>query len=802
MENRAFLNQITRVRCGGGCGQPEFFDLEPLPPSHPAPGEALATPFAIQVSDDDATVVATAAGSNKLFTVDAETGAVLGRAAVGAAPRGIALTMDASGAATEAWVLNAVDNTVSLVDVSAPDYPETLATIPLDDPTPPMVKRGRIAFNDAGASSTGTFSCESCHPDGHTDQLLWVLETPACGAGEGGDGDRARQLDAGCTQVPPRLTMPVRGLRDTQPYHWDGIPGDPYGGVNTASVTQPVAPNCDLRNPETCTRQLVDGSLATTMCDVTNCPDNDEGKAGPLDSDARDALAKFILNVPYPPAQTRPFDNALTAQARDGFFDFNFLNDSAGRTTGAQTCGVCHRPPHLVSTNTPGTGMDAPTWRGAYDRWMITPQARTNIIDLMRLVGMDDSFPERNIWILGGATANIWEMVVQGSTGFSGSFARQATLNAQTALQSMTGRILDALEASAAEGAVVLAAEGVRLETDPPQPLTLRFENGAYVDQLDETEYSRSRLTSAALNGRLVLTITAHSGPNIGPDFPQPGLWPVGEIQAQTRNMDIPFLSETGTLRLNGRHLRAGASVFVDGRRVAGEVRCESGALPRCDDEIVVVSLAAVPAGGLRFLQVQNPGGLFSNDLMFFNAEAPAPAREGNLIASGGTFSSRQWWDNDLRRLWRGERRNHWNTVEEVRDNALGRTVRTANFSVRAGGRLHVAVASARPQPWHAQLSHTVMVLGGREHTLCYEARADQPRFITAYMDTNLDRWANISSGQHRADLTAEWQSFQHTFTIAETDLTGRVAFDLAQSPIDVQLDNVGLYEGGECGTP
>ena len=38
LENRAFLNQITRVNCSGvTCGSPEFIDLEPLPPIHPDP---------------------------------------------------------------------------------------------------------------------------------------------------------------------------------------------------------------------------------------------------------------------------------------------------------------------------------------------------------------------------------------------------------------------------------------------------------------------------------------------------------------------------------------------------------------------------------------------------------------------------------------------------------------------------------------------------------------------------------------------------------------------------------------------
>ncbi|GIT38901.1 MAG: hypothetical protein Ct9H300mP8_00970 [Gammaproteobacteria bacterium] len=89
--------------------------------------------------------------------------------------------------------------------------------------------------------------------------------------------------------------MPIRGLRDTTPYHWDGIPGDPFGGNNTQSINSDVEPNCSLSEPETCTRFLVDGSMATTMCDVTNCPENDEGKLGLLSGEGRDAMAKFFL---------------------------------------------------------------------------------------------------------------------------------------------------------------------------------------------------------------------------------------------------------------------------------------------------------------------------------------------------------------------------------------------------------------------------------------------------------------------------------------------------------------------------
>ncbi len=785
MENRAFLNQVTRIDCPSGCRQPQRFDLEPLPPEHPAPGEALATPFAIEVSRDDSTLVVTAAGSDKVFTMDADTGRVLGSVRVGAAPRGIALISDRNGAPYRAYVLNAVGNTVSLLNVADPAQPRVMETVTLDDPTHPEVKRGRIAFNDADASSTGTFSCESCHPDGHTDQLIWVLDTPAC------SGD---PRDECMPQVPPRLTMPVRGLRDTQPYHWDGIPGDPYGGINTAFIDQDQAPNCSVEAPESCTRHLVDGSMATTMCDLTSCPTNDEGKLGLLDAEDRDALATFILNIPYPPAQERRFDNVLSQSARNGYFEFSFINDSSGRTTGAQTCGACHKMPFWVSTNTPGTGMEAPTWRGAYDRWMVTPQARLNIIDLMEIVNMDRSFPERDIWLMAGASPDIWQMVLEGSTGMSGSFGRQVTLHGAEAGSAMDLKIIRALERSASEGAIHLHVDGVReTSTGKTIPVALKYVEGVYRGRDGRGVWGRGRMIKEVQTGRMVVTFTGRAGKNVDADHPQPGLWPIERIDddiqpigQQTRNIHVPFLTAT-RLRINARHVQEEPSIFVDGRRVEGTVRCAAGKLPNCDDEIVVVRLEEAPAvGGLHFLQLQNADGLFSNDMMFFSENNPLRPRSGNLITSGGTFTNNQF-DEFL-----GDRATfgNWNEV------TLAGSVSASN------GVLNINVDEAREQPWHVQISHAVLLVGGQEYTLCYRARADAPREMTAYLDANLDTWANVSGGQFRSDLTRSYQRFQHTFTIAETDLFGRVAFDFAQSDANVRIDDIGLYEGDSCGNP
>ena len=109
------------------------------------------------------------------------------------------------------------------------------------------------------------------------------------------------------------------GGRGIQPYHWDGIPGDPFGGNNTASINADVEPNCAENDPEGCIRVLVDGSLATTMCEVGNCELNSQGQAGAFNDAERKLLSKFVLSVPYPPAPERQFDNGLSIGARQGF---------------------------------------------------------------------------------------------------------------------------------------------------------------------------------------------------------------------------------------------------------------------------------------------------------------------------------------------------------------------------------------------------------------------------------------------------------------------------------------------------
>jgi len=612
LENRAFLNRITSVlprtnelsRSEQYKADVHFMDLEPLPPEHPDRQDALATPFAIEVSDDDATLFVSAAGSDQFFTVDATNGKVLGRVGVDAVPRGIALQNDASGNTAAAWTLNAVANTVSFMDVSDPAAPSVVETITLEDPTHPAVKRGRIAFNTAAASTTKTFACASCHPDGHTDQLLWVLKTPVVTGGN---------------QIMPRSTMPIRGLRDTAPYHWDGIPGDPYGGNNSANIHGSDPPNSKRDDPVSTTRHLIDGGIANTMSLVGDTTVNDEGKSGALSAAERDDMANFLLSVPYPPAQKRAYSNVVSDRAQEGFKLFHIDGDYDGKPR-PNVCGNCHRMPFLVSTNTPGTGMDAPTWRGAYDRFLILPQGRLNIIDFdfYRAIA-DQGIPERRMWQFswGGRRRfdPIWDMVLEGSTGFSGAFARQVTLNRKTANQKITGDLLDSLEQSAAEGGIVLQAEGVLIDSDQAvTPIKLQYHSeqsdAGYISTLNARRFTREQLVKLADSGEFVGTFSARHGMKADLETPQPALWTLGSLERQSGRQKFPILFQgSQEMTLSGRHLEEDANVLVDGRRVDGSISI--------DGETVQLRLDELPDVGMHLLQVQNQQGLFSNDFIF-----------------------------------------------------------------------------------------------------------------------------------------------------------------------------------------
>jgi YVTN family beta-propeller protein len=649
LDNRMFLNQIGVVSCpAGSCGAPSRFELEPLPPAQPAAGSQLATPYGIAVSGNDDVLVVTAAASNRVATVDAATGQVLDTIGVGNGPRAVALRSNPlTGAPLKAWVLNTLDDSISEIDVSNPaNLVETRRPFYNGDKTPLAIREGRIAFNSAAASTTGTFSCASCHPDGHVDQLLWVIG--------------ARCTFQGCEHEEARSTMPVRGLRGTLPLHWDGTLGDSQAGPNGETgvggfASSPSAPaNCS--GAQNCFRQLVDAAVAGVMCDQAGaCPTNDVGQAGGLTAAERDAMATYLQNVQYPPARMRRFDDQPTVEAVAGFSDFyenkGGVNPPGPGGFGPETCGDtaagsgCHALPLSADTASEFVGgFEAPTMRGITDRWLQFSAGVTNVRDLLQVATLGGAtdvpwsasigFDELTVWALGFGSESqpgafrsvynvgpfdIFQMIEEMTNGQSGAVGRQLTLNLRSTTggaRAATESVLAVLEQADTWGFVNLRGSGLRNGA----AVTLSFRTGGSYEG-GGVVLTRTQLLDEAAAGTTTLTLVAHLREAVDASTVQPTIW-VNEVGGFLDNgrPNLPQFAagNPGPITIRGRNIQPGAAALLDGLPVwlDAPVACASGTLPNCSTTQITIDLAAPPATpGLHLLQLKNPDGLLTNEL-------------------------------------------------------------------------------------------------------------------------------------------------------------------------------------------
>ena len=595
LDNRPYLNRVTKVSSGG---KVDFFQLNPLPPLQPNRNEAVATPFAVESSSDGKILFLTGAGSDVLLALSAKTGKVLSKAKVGSVPRGVALEEDGSGSPVRAWVLNAVSNSVSKVTVGQNFSLRVEHTTALLDPTPPAYKEGRMAFNTARASSNGTFSCASCHADGHTDHLLWVLETPHL---------------VGADQIEPRLSQTLRGLRGTAPYHWDGVPGDPYGGRNAASRKH-LPPNSDIDKPESAVRHVIDGSMATTMFAHGSEVTNDEDKLGYLSRRERDAMAVFLLNLSHMPTRGRAYSDKLSEQALTGFERFHVTGARDRKNLNTSVCGSCHTMPYLATDQ---ESMNVPSFRGALDRFITQAQGRNSVIDLGGVKQVaEEGFPEEKVWermLNMGEHGRLWpviDMFKESSMGFSGAFARQVTLSEETSEELLTGDVIAALERSAREGSVVLEVHGCFHGPDGARRVRLSFAEGEYHTVGGGPVLSRENLFERASRGAFTGTFTGYHGEDV--TSPPPALWTAGVLHKQRGAQLFPRINEKKrSMVISALYLRKGASLLVDGKQVEGTIQAAG-------KDLVEVRLESLPSRGLRMLQVQNQGSYLSNEFIFY----------------------------------------------------------------------------------------------------------------------------------------------------------------------------------------
>ncbi|ACB76231.1 multiheme c-type cytochrome [Opitutus terrae] len=113
-------------------------------------------------------------------------------------PRGI--TCSADGAT--AFVASKLDDSVTVIDLR---QLAVAARVDLGGPSEvTMHRRGERLFHSADIAFRRQFSCSTCHPDGHIDNLAYSIEDSGVG-------------------MNPVDNRTLRGIADTAPFKWSGV---------------------------------------------------------------------------------------------------------------------------------------------------------------------------------------------------------------------------------------------------------------------------------------------------------------------------------------------------------------------------------------------------------------------------------------------------------------------------------------------------------------------------------------------------------------------------------------------------
>jgi len=223
-------HQITQVNPSSG--KTQIWNLNPginyaQLPNPAALASALAMPASIVFEPTGRYLYIAAFGTDRVGILDTTTGTVtnfieIDPQATGATvnpvtkrgPRGLAL----NASAHVLYVLNRIYNTISIVNLASNSVTAEIPTGSFD-PTPVVVRNGRGFLYDHKLSGNGTGSCASCHIDAEMDLLAWNLGNP--------DGNMT-YLEQDTETIPfhpmkgPMTTQTLRGLANTEPYHWRG----------------------------------------------------------------------------------------------------------------------------------------------------------------------------------------------------------------------------------------------------------------------------------------------------------------------------------------------------------------------------------------------------------------------------------------------------------------------------------------------------------------------------------------------------------------------------------------------------
>lgn len=234
----------------------------------------------------------------------------------GRCPRGITCSTDGS----TAYVANMLDDSVTVVNWKTS---EVVGHIDLGGSKEiSMRRRGERLFHSANITFRRQFSCSTCHPDGHIDNIVYDIEDDGVGMG-------------------PIDNRTLRGINDMAPYKWIGI---------NPSLKRQCGPRLAV---------FITRIHPFTQQELTD-------------------LHYYLCSIPRPPNRYRKLGEDLTEPQRRGKAIFARSRKNNGEVIPeGNRCITCHPPPlytdgkiHEVGTRFPydrDGKFDVPHLHNIYD---------------------------------------------------------------------------------------------------------------------------------------------------------------------------------------------------------------------------------------------------------------------------------------------------------------------------------------------------------------------------------------------------------------------------------------------------
>lgn len=226
------------------------------------------------------------------------------------------------------------------------------------------------------------------------------------------------------------------------------------------------------------------------------------------------------------------------------------------------------------------------------------------------------------------------------------------------------------------------------------------------------------------------------------------------------------------------------------------------------------LSYAEDPA--VAFVEIQNENGLIQQWL------------------GGGIDSMPQVFLEELQRQWNQFLKKHYRSTEQLRKSwqikaePLGEEMlKNADFSQMveqwvleqhagaqasvslsedvplnlSGRSLRIRVEKLGTEAWHIQFHQpNLRVESNRPYTLSFWAKADKPVDITVVVSQAHEPWNNLGFAT-TIHLTTQWQRFQYTFPLVQSDDNARLCFtSLGRQAGDYYLAGISLRPGGVMG--